>query len=240
MINPGDSRENSVSKQKLAGIIVVCTIAIIAAIVLINLRPWERAYTLNVIVNPPQAGSVSLSPTGGEYEAGQQVILTAIPASGYILDYWGGAASGSSNVVIITMDSSKTAIAYFSQSDSPPSDSAPPDSAQDYEQCAPGSVPWYEAQDHIGERITICGSVVDATWASGSNGKPTFLNLGEPYPDPDRFTVVIWIQYRTNFPQSPENYYLGTTICVTGLVTEYAGIPEIEARSPSDIEICEP
>ena len=229
------------SKQKLAGIIVVCTIAIIAAIVLVNLRPWEQSYTLTVDVSPSQAGSVSLSPAGGEYDAGQRVLVTATPASGYTFDYWGGAASGSSNnIILITMDSDKTAIAYFRQSESPPSDSSPPDSSQNYDECSPGSIPWYDAQDHIGERITLCGPVVDAAWASGSNGKPTFLNLGEPYPDPDRFTVVIWIQYRSNFPQSPENYYLGKTVCVTGLVTEYGGIPQIEARLSSDIEICEP
>ena len=165
------------SKQKLAGIIVFCTIAIIAAIVLVSIRPWEQTYTLSVTVDPPHAGSVSLSPTGGEYDAGQQVILTASPASGYIFDYWGGAASGSSNVVLITMDSGKTAIAYFRESDSSPSDSSLPDSSEGYEECAPGSVPWYEAQDHIGDRVTICGPVVDATWASGSNGKPTFPHL---------------------------------------------------------------
>ena len=102
------------------------------------------------------------------------------------------------------------------------------------------AISWHEAKNHIGERTTVCGPVVDATWASSSNSKPTFLNLGEPYPDPDRFTVVIWIQYRSNFPQAPEDYYLGKTICVTGLITEYNGIPEIEARLSSDIEIREP
>jgi hypothetical protein len=48
--------------------------------------------------------------------------------------------------------------------------------------------------------------------------------------------VVIWIDYRSNFPQSPEDYYLGKTICITGLITEYEGIAEIEAQSPTQIE----
>ena len=102
------------------------------------------------------------------------------------------------------------------------------------------AISWHEAKDHIGERTTVCGPVVDATWASGSNGKPTFLNLGKPYPDPDRFTVVIWIQYRSNFAQAPESYYLGKTICVTGLLVPYDDIAEIEVKYPSEIEIQEP
>jgi hypothetical protein len=99
-----------------------------------------------------------------------------------------------------------------------------------------GAIWWYEAKDHIGDRLTVCGPVVDSNWASGSSGKPTFLNIGEPYPDPDRFTVVIWIDYRSNFPQSPEDYYLGKNICVTGLIIEYDGSTEIEVQSPDDIQ----
>lgn len=98
------------------------------------------------------------------------------------------------------------------------------------------TISWDEAKDHIGERTTVCGSVVDTRWASSSKGKPTFLNIGKPYPDSDRFTVVIWIDNRANFPQPPEGYYLGKTICVTGLITEYNGIPQIEATTSKQIE----
>jgi hypothetical protein len=218
--------------KKLAGIIAVCIVAIIVAIVLISVEPWEPTYTLSVIVNPSQAGSVS--PAGGEYESGEQVTLTATPASGYKFDYWRDLASSSSdtvtsNTVTITMNAHKAITAYFKPSESP---SVPEEPAE--------FVNWYEAQNYIGERTTVCGPVVDATWASGSNDKPTFLNLGKPYPDPDRFTVVIWIQNRGNFPQAPEDYYLGKTICVTGLIIEYNWIPEIEVKYPSEIEIQEP
>ena len=143
------------SRNKLAGIIIACTIVIVVAIVLVIVKPWDGT--------PPLVD-------------GQPKELPA------------------------------------------------------------GSIAWDEAKYHIGERVTVCGPVVDATWASGSNGKPTFLNLGKSYPDPDRFTVVIWIQNRSNFPQAPEDYYLGKTICVTGLITEYSGIAEIEVQYPSDIQ----
>jgi len=223
------------SKNKLAAIIIVCTIAIIVAIVLFSIKPWEGrssagTYTLTTIVSPSGAGSVS--PSGGEYESGEQVTLTATPASGYTFDCWQDLASSSSNTVssntvTITMNAHKAITAYFE----------PLEDSQGPKELPAGSISWSEAKYHIGERTTVCGPVVDATWASGSNGKPTFLNLGKPYPDPDRFTVVIWIQNRGNFPQAPEDYYLGKTICVTGLIIEYNGIPEIEVQYPSEIEI---
>jgi len=99
------------SKNKLAAIIVVCTIAIIAAIVLISVEPWERTYTLSVIVNPSQAGSVS--PAGGEYESGVQVTLTASPASGYTFDNWWGSASGTSPTITIIMNGDHEVKANF-------------------------------------------------------------------------------------------------------------------------------
>jgi len=101
---------------------------------------------------------------------------------------------------------------------------------------APGAISWDEATNHIGERTTVCGPVVSATWASGSKGQPTFLNIGKPYPDLQRFAVVIWMQNRGNFPQAPESYYSGKTICVTGLIIEYNGVPEIEVKDPSQIQ----
>ena len=96
---------------------------------------------------------------------------------------------------------------------------------------------WSEAINHIGERTTVYGPVVDTRWASGSRGQPTFLNIGKPYPDPNRFTVVIWIQNRAKFPQAPEVYYKGRTIYVYGLIEDYKGSAQIVVTSPSQIQV---
>jgi hypothetical protein len=77
---------------------------------------------------------------------------------------------------------------------------------------------------------------VDARYASQSRGAPTFLNLGRPYPDPTRFTVVIWGRNLKNFPPQPVAYYLGKVICVTGVVAEYQGGVEIEATNSKQIQ----
>jgi uncharacterized repeat protein (TIGR02543 family) len=104
------------SKKKLAGIIVGCTIAIIVAIVLFIFKPWEgipslETYVLNTNVNP--SGTGSISPPGGEYDSDVQVTLTASPASGYTFDHWSGSASGTTSTITITMDSEKSITANF-------------------------------------------------------------------------------------------------------------------------------
>jgi len=93
----------------------------------------------------------------------------------------------------------------------------------------------YEAKNHVGERTAVYGTVVSTKYASESNGKPTFLNMCYAYPDPNRFTVVIWGENRGKFSQPPEDYYLGKTIYVSGLIVLYDGVPEIEVTSPSQI-----
>ena len=60
------------------------------------------------------------------------------------------------------------------------------------------------AQNHVGEKATVCGKVVSSHYASSSNGEPTFLNLDEAYPN-HVFTAVIWGDNREQFDE-PEVY----------------------------------
>jgi len=115
--------------------------------------------------------------------------------------------------------------------------SLPDEEEGDQDGLPSGAIHWYEAKNHIGERITVCGIVTGTRWASTSNGQPTFLNVGKDYPSPDRFAIVIWINNRSKFPQPPEDYYLGKTICVSGLVESYQGAAQIEVQDPSQIEV---
>ena len=48
----------------------------------------------------------------------------------------------------------------------------------------------------IGKVATVKLPVRGTIYASGSNGSPTFLNLGRDYPSLSRFTVVIWGENR--------------------------------------------
>jgi hypothetical protein len=88
----------------------------------------------------------------------------------------------------------------------------------------------------IGKIATVKGPVRGTKYASGSNGSPTFLNLGHDYPSPNRVQIVIWIEDRGKFG-TPERRYYGRTICVRGLIASYRGVPEIIARSPGQIAV---
>jgi hypothetical protein len=85
------------------------------------------------------------------------------------------------------------------------------------------------------KELRYYGTVVSTKYASESNGKPTFLDMCYAYPDPNRFTVVIWDDNRDKFPQPPEDYYDSKTIYVSGLIVLYDGVPEIEVTSPTQI-----
>jgi DNA/RNA endonuclease YhcR with UshA esterase domain len=90
-----------------------------------------------------------------------------------------------------------------------------------------------EAQQHIGESATVCGTVASARYADRSKGSPTFLNLGHAYPNED-FTAVIWGENRSKFG-TPE-HLAGQSICVTGPLTLYKGKPEMVLRDKSQLK----
>ena len=93
-----------------------------------------------------------------------------------------------------------------------------------------------QAIKYVGKKATVCGTVASATYASRTKGKPTFLNLDEPYPR-QIFTVVIWGKNRDDFKDAPESMYRDKRICVTGLVESYKGKPEIMVSVPDQIVI---
>ena len=92
-----------------------------------------------------------------------------------------------------------------------------------------------EAKDHVGETGTVCDVVASTHHAQRSRGRPTFLNLGAPYPNP-LFTVVIWEEARASFPAPPEVAYSGKRVCVSGLIGIYRGVPQIVARTAEAIQ----
>jgi uncharacterized repeat protein (TIGR02543 family) len=192
--------------------------------------PPRVKYTLTISTT---IGGRVTTPGEGSFtrDAGTVVSLVATPDAGHSFVNWAGDVGTIADVndatTTITITSDKTITARFKLGEPPPKEPA------DF-------INWHEARNYIGERTTVRGPVVSAVWASGSRGQPTFLNLGNPFPNPDRFTVVIWIQNRGKFPQPPEEYYLGKTICVTGLITSFRGIPQIEVTDPAQIRICSP
>lgn len=102
---------------------------------------------------------------------------------------------------------------------------------------SPPKLDWDEADAFEGQTATVCGQVMGARFSQGSNGKPTFLNLGKDYPDPARFVVLIWGDDREKFAAPPEEAFLQRVICVTGEITLYNGTAEIIVTDPIQIEM---
>jgi hypothetical protein len=92
-----------------------------------------------------------------------------------------------------------------------------------------------EAKNHIGDKATICGVVVSTHYSARTKGEPTFLNLDEPYPR-QIFTILIWGSDRAKFG-NPEDKYGNKKVCVTGVIKDYKGVPEVIAQQPNQIEI---
>jgi DNA/RNA endonuclease YhcR with UshA esterase domain len=93
-----------------------------------------------------------------------------------------------------------------------------------------------DAHKYIGMEKTVCGTVASATYAVRTKGRPTFLNLDQPYPN-QVFTIVIWGSDRNKFKNPPESFFKGKRICVTGFIEDYRGKPEIVVRSPDQIVV---
>jgi hypothetical protein len=92
-----------------------------------------------------------------------------------------------------------------------------------------------EAKKHIGQRYSVCGTVVSGHYAQNTNGTPTFIDLDKAYPQ-TVFTIVIWGSDRRNF-NSPETAYSNRTVCVTGVIATYRSVPQIVIHTPNEIAV---
>jgi micrococcal nuclease len=94
-------------------------------------------------------------------------------------------------------------------------------------------ISYLEAGSHVGEVNTVEGRVVST--AKNEEDGIIYLNFHDPYKG--YFTVIIWQDSWSNFPQSPDTYYEGKDVLVTGKIKDYKGTPEIEISGVSQIEI---
>ena len=80
-------------------------------------------FILTTTVSPSLSGNgVTLAPSGGLYDPGTVVTLTAVPAEGYAFLSWSGDVVGKSNPTTVTMDKDKGVTAAFQAVTSTPTD----------------------------------------------------------------------------------------------------------------------
>ena len=86
---------------------------------------------------------------------------------------------------------------------------------------------------HPDKLTTICDKVYSTKKLESGM---VFLNLGGDYPN-QKLSVVIRKNDASKFSFSPETAFKDKTICVTGLLGEYNGKPEIVVTEPDQIRI---
>lgn len=93
----------------------------------------------------------------------------------------------------------------------------------------------FQAAEKIGETATVCGRVANTYYSRFVSRKPTFINLGKPYPD-HVFSVVILGENRSEFGDCPEKFFAGRDVCVTGLIEAYEGKPVMKVKDKEQVE----
>ncbi|MBS1603589.1 MAG: DNA-binding protein [Bacteroidetes bacterium] len=97
------------------------------------------------------------------------------------------------------------------------------------------TIPAADAAKHAGDSVTICDKVYSARWLENAKNQPTFLNLGEAYPN-QLLTIVIWEDVRQRLGYKPEEKLLDKKVCVTGKIEEFRGKPQIVLHQPAQLK----
>jgi DNA/RNA endonuclease YhcR with UshA esterase domain len=90
-------------------------------------------------------------------------------------------------------------------------------------------IPIESVSKYMGQKVTVCSKV----YGIKSLEKVSFINLGASYPN-SLLTIVIFARDKANFKE-PLETYSDKNICVTGVLKEYNGKPEIIISNPADI-----
>ena len=101
-----------------------------------------------------------------------------------------------------------------------------------------------EVKAHLGEKVTVCGKIVDYYYATGDARKPTLLLFDQEAPregqrrilKPDKqFSVVVWGEDSKAFPANFGGFYVGKVVCASGVVEVYDGTPVIIATTQDQL-----
>lgn len=77
----------------------------------------QNEYTLSIMVDPTDSGTVTVSPDQATYHYGDEVTLTSIANPGWTFTGWAGDASGMENPLMITIEGETNITASFTQND---------------------------------------------------------------------------------------------------------------------------
>ncbi|MCB0794215.1 MAG: DNA/RNA non-specific endonuclease [Flavobacteriales bacterium] len=93
-----------------------------------------------------------------------------------------------------------------------------------------------QAKFHIGNEVTICGTVVSTRRTVKANA--IYLNMDRLHPHQD-FYATVWDYNGPNFSYDPETYLLNRKVCVSGKVTTWQDVARISVNNEKEIQFWE-
>jgi very-short-patch-repair endonuclease len=96
-------------------------------------------------------------------------------------------------------------------------------------------ISWQEAKGLVGQTVALSGPVVGVTSNLKEKGRPTWINIGAPFPATSRLTLVIWGNNIERFGIGLATRLQGKTVCALGKVTLYRDSPQIELKHPGQL-----
>ena len=84
-----------------------------------------------------------------------------------------------------------------------------------------------ELSRHVGDSVTVCTKIYGGIFLDRSKDSLTLLNAGDAYPNAP-LTLVLRINARKTFKETPESFYKGKDVCITGRIVLYKDKPQIE------------
>jgi hypothetical protein len=95
--------------------------------------------------------------------------------------------------------------------------------------CA-SAVWWNQVRTRVGETITVQGEVLDARASTLANQSGVELSLGQRYPDPNRFVILV-----PNATVESRQPIVGRSVCAIGKVAIMDGLLGMALASAADL-----
>lgn len=92
----------------------------------------------------------------------------------------------------------------------------------------------YEYMDK-NKTVTVCGTVSSTKNTKKGN---IFINLDKSFPN-QIFSITIWSSEVVNFSYQPSKYLMSKKICVSGKINNNKGLPSMNIKNESQVEILE-
>ena len=96
---------------------------------------------------------------------------------------------------------------------------------------------WGDASRYLGRTAAVAGPIAAVTYREDVRGQPTWVDLGETFPSPDRLVLVIWGRNRASMSRFLNRVGTGDAICAQGAISEFRGVLQIQIESPNQVRI---